>query len=430
MSYYTLSVNWINHDSSVCLFEDDRLIYFVQSERFSRKKHDWDIDPKCFDYIYSNITKIIDLLVLLPYGNINEYDILFKTITDKFQCKRIIDREQFKIDNKISHDLEEIQTCWSHHCTHALSAFYLSPFDEAVCLIIDAMGSSYFLGDDRIKIAKFGDTNGIFGTENCSILELSKNYNKKYLYKRSQCAPFIMDNATSRTRFAFGAGLQEHDKNRFNKFPYKFDASWHLDIGGMYVSVSQHLGFGTNGAGKVMGLSAYGSENKNIPPMLVENTILGNNNLFTLSRQIDSQIYPELFEEMTFELGADLAYAVQKALEKNFLARAEFILENSKMRNLVIGGGCALNILGISLIKQTYPEFNIFVDPIANDATHSIGLGINYYNQIRMNGRLEKKSHFNSIYLGPKYDENEMRTKIDDFLFDSFTENLIGNISF
>ena len=92
------------------------------------------------------------------------------------------------------------------------------------------------------------------------------------------------------------------------------------------------------------------------------------------------------------------------------------IKNNSKIKNLVIGGGCALNILGVSAIKEKYPEFNIFVDPIANDATHAIGMGIHFYNVYKMKGKLKKTNKFKSIYTGPKYEIEQMRKDIDLFL--------------
>jgi predicted NodU family carbamoyl transferase len=166
-------------------------------------------------------------------------------------------------------------------------------------------------------------------------------------------------------------------------------------------------------------LSAYGNELNSLPPFLFKDTTQSNNNLFSIDKKIIKQFYPELYGELTFQQKADMAYEVQKALEKTFLYHAEFISKNSKIKNLVIGGGCALNILGISAIKEKYPEFNIFVDPIAHDGTHSIGAGLQQYKNMVAKGNLKKANHFNSIYTGPKYDLEMMNSCIDNFLRDN-----------
>jgi predicted NodU family carbamoyl transferase len=158
-----------------------------------------------------------------------------------------------------------------------------------------------------------------------------------------------------------------------------------------------------------MGLSAYGDPNNNLPEFLNSNTIYSNNNLFCQERKLNRILFPELFDDqLTFQTRANLAYELQRASEKIFLEYASFVNKNSKIKNLVIGGGCALNILGVSAIKREFPEFNIFVDPIASDATHSIGMGIHYYNLIKMNGNLQKSNAFDSIYTGIEYSKEEM----------------------
>jgi predicted NodU family carbamoyl transferase len=91
---------------------------------------------------------------------------------------------------------------------------------------------------------------------------------------------------------------------------------------------------------------------------------------------------------------------------------------------LVISGGCALNILGISAIKRNFPEFNIFVDPIAVDATQSIGMSIHLYNNIRKNvGLTKKENKFDSIYLGPEYDLEITAQKIYSFVRQNDSSN-------
>jgi len=348
-----------------------------------------------------------------------------KFIDKNFEVKKIILTEEPSLSieyEKLCQDLEVEE--FTHHTSHAMSAFYMSPFDEAVCLVIDAIGSAYTLPTEQhIKKVDGQGISGVRGNETTSIIEISKNYKTKLLYKRSQILPVLLYNKPEGVvPIAFiGAGLYQHKVREkcdpFKKvFNFISDASSHMDIGNMYHTISLHLGFGWHGHGKVMGLAGYGKEDLSIPPFLVNDTIYSNNNLFSLGRELNESLYPELFENLTFDKKANISYAMQRSLEKTFLHHAEFIMKNSKSRNLVIGGGCALNILGVSLIKQHYPEFNIFVDPIAHDATHSIGQGIHYYNVLIKKCQLEKRNNFNSIYLGPKYDEAQMNSEIDAYV--------------
>jgi len=411
MSYYTLSVIQNNHDASIALFEEDRLIYFVQSERILRKKYTKEINTALFDYIYNNITKKINLLVF------HSNNVFIETyIKDKFNCEILISEKKIFNDEEVGVTKKH---CFSHHSTHAISAFYMSPFEEAVCLIVDGYGSGYTLIPE-IDMNRFGSIKyGLTGSETTSILEISNDYKVNCLYKKSIYSPNATFNGNSIFTFShrLRSTRQTNVKAYFDSIiPYKFDASSHIDIGMMYDVTSVHLFGSTDYCGKTMGLSAYGKPNPIIPFFLIDGTILSNRNLFAHGTEFNQAVYPHLFNELSFQEMADLAYEAQKSLEKVFLHHAQFIIENSKIRNLIVGGGCALNILGVSLIKKRFPEFNIYVDPIAHDATHSIGIGIHYYNSVRLNNTLVKQNNFNSIYTGPKYELEDMKKDIDIFL--------------
>lgn len=415
MNFYTLSLNLSQHDSSVAVFENDQLVFFNQAERYTKIKHDFIISIDVIKYILENITNTIDILVVGSHLTENKHVIEF--ILQHFKTDTVIINRNLS-DECIKIIKENGIEYLTHHNSHAMSAFYMSPFDEAVCLIVDALGSPFNIPNNKsIK----QNQNGINGSETTSILEISKNYKIKTLYKRAQTLPVTLTNINDKILPISNIGvdllsLSENPINRFYNQNYKFETSTNNDIGIMYDTISLHLKFGIFGSGKVMGLSAYGKEDATLPPFLVNDTIYSNSNLFCLGRELNHILYPELFGEISFEKKANLAYSVQKALEKIFLHHIEFIKQNSKIKNLVIGGGCALNILGVSLIKKHYPEFNIFVDPIAHDATHAIGEGIHFYNILGTKCKLEKKNNFNSIYLGPKYDEQTMNSQIDEYI--------------
>ena len=194
-----------------------------------------------------------------------------------------------------------------------------------------------------------------------------------------------------------------------NSFDYDVDLNGHLDIGMMYGTVSNHLGFSFKGQGKTMGLCSYGKENLNIPPILCNNTIISNSNLFKNNRTLDTKIYPQLKNISNFELNADLCFALQKSLETIFLNRVQYTIEKTNCKNIVFSGGCALNIIGNSLIKEKFPKINFFIDPIADDASQSLGSAKLHYHEISKDTSLNK---LNTMYMGPEYDAKIMKSAI------------------
>lgn len=407
MNFYTLSIHASGHDASYALFNHSKLIQFSSGERATRIKYDPKMSLDCFDNIYDNITKTIDLLVIYPKGDENHQQTLIEHLTKKFKCAKVIYKEI--AEKLISRNIvtKRKQQKFTHHVSHALSAFYMSQFEEAICLIIDGYGHNFLLLNDKFS--------GISAVETTSIIKIDKNYQREILYKRFQYYPIKRNPNSGLLKFSYDAGLPNLQQIT-KQCLYDCKISSHIDIGNMYLTISKHLGFGYNGSGKVMGLSAYGNSQNDLPEFLIGETEYSNNNLFTIDNFINSSLYSNLYDELSFQEKADMAYEVQKSLEKVFISRAEFIKKNSQIRNLVIGGGCALNILGVSLIKEKFPEFNIFVDPIATDATQSIGLGLYAYIHYYSNGMLKKKPEFDSIYLGPQYQDQEIENRIDDFI--------------
>jgi carbamoyltransferase len=188
----------------------------------------------------------------------------------------------------------------------------------------------------------------------------------------------------------------------------------HVDIGVMYGVVTAFLGYGALECGKTMGLSSYGEEDDSLPPMFInEDSILCNKNLFSQSRILNEDCYPVLKTvNDSIQKKANLSFSIQKALEKVFIERVKFIDENYKCKNIVLSGGCALNVVGNSVLAEKFPHMKFFVDPIPYDAGQSLGLAIDWYQQ-RMT--LPDNSG-QSCYLGKQYSEDELRTTIENYV--------------
>lgn len=373
MSYYTLAVSSSNHDSSICLLKDNEILVAFSCERINKMKHTQRIEQVDINVI-SRYTKVVDKLVLVnvlteienpnerPYYNAFTVSESVKNIRAKLnqagiQCGEVI------ADNR------------HHHLYHAAAGFYTSGLEDAICIVIDGFGSVEMYDD-----AAFAETTTIFYAK-----ETIKTLHKQLLYKFESPKMTGWDNKKI---------LQ---KQNSYKFPVTITS--HLDIGKMYGTVTRYAGFYAVDAGKTMGLSAYGKPN-NLPPMLMEGTIISNSNLFRYDSQIDTQCYPEL-QDPDDQTKKNMAYNVQKALEKIFVERVASALKIKYSNNVILGGGCALNILGNSEIKRHFPHINVYPEPIAADSAQSIGAALFHYKMQFPNAKFKK---INNLYFGPHYE--------------------------
>lgn len=372
MSYYTLAISSSNHDSSICLLKDDEILVAFSCERINRMKHTQRIKQVDIDVIAKH-TKMVDKLVLVNVLTENEKhngqsyynafivsesvnDIRTKLDKAGIQCGKVI------VDNR------------HHHLYHAAAGFYTSGLEDAICIVIDGFGSVEMYDD-----AAFAETTTIFYAK-----ETIETLHKQLLYKFE--SPKMTGWDTKKI-------LQ---KQNSYKFPTIITS--HLDIGKMYGTVTRYIGFYAVDAGKTMGLSAYGKPN-NLPPMLMEGTIISNSNLFRYDSQIDTQCYPEL-QDPDDQTKKNMAYNVQKALEKIFVERVASALKIKYSDNVILGGGCALNILGNSEIKRHFPHLNVYPEPIAADAAQSIGAALYHY-KLEFPGTKFRK--IDNVYFGPRY---------------------------
>lgn len=360
MTNTTVSISLCDHNCSVCIIEDGVVKLLLQEERITRKKHDSSCSNKFLDFICSQVKKI-DNLVLVNFFSNEKIDSILKFFNYRF----------VKFKNVIVDDD-------NHHLYHAASAFYGSGFDEAVCLVIDGWGSNYKITDYT------------YGTETTSI----------YHFKYPAAVSTLYKNITYDPNRNEVIDIESYE----NMFDYEVNLSHHLDIGVMYGTVSKEIGFGRLDGGKTMGLSSYGKESEDIPPLLISG--ISNMNLFKNDRTINKKVFNNI---NNFKEKADLSFSVQKSLENVFVQRVEYILKNSDCKNIVFSGGCALNILGNSLIKKKFPEINLYVDPIANDACQSFGASSYHYHKLSGDLKIKK---LDNVYLGPTYTKEIMKEAI------------------
>lgn len=357
-----VSISIQGHDASTCILKNGEVILFLQEERASRIKHDSSSPFKMLEYVLKYV-KYIDYLCL---ANIEE--------KEEETIKEFFDLNKIKVYNTILDN-------HNHHLYHASSAFYGSGYEESACLVIDGWGKLFYNVDEK--------NNELFATETTSIYYARYPNDFDTIYKNLWYNPSV-------------SGPTQDFIDSFEKeFDYEVDLNNHLDIGVMYGSVTEHIGYSCDGdQGKTMGLSSYGTENKEIPNILNENSVASNMNLFRANRSLNKKLFPYL-KNMDFQKKADLSYALQKSLEKVFLHRIEYTIEKTNCSSIVFSGGCALNVVGNSKIKENFPKIKFYVDPVANDACQSFGVAKYHYHRLT---KSSNKIKLDSIYLGPDHD--------------------------
>jgi len=362
------------HDSSLCILEDEKVLLYIQEERISRIKKDSSI-PFAFLKLVKNYTDEIENLILV---NFSDCDASIGKSEDGDCCLNFLKKDGVVVNN-IEVDVNQ------HHLYHASSAFYGSGFDDALCLIVDGWGAQFPLT---------GEGNILEGSETTSIYYAQYPSNFELLYKNLHYNTNV------------------YSPNYFPEIPNSWDPNPSLDIGVIYGTITNHLGFNREDAGKTMGLSSYGKPDSTLPNFNFKNTHLSDGNLFLSNRSVNEKYFPEMkVDDHDFQKKANIAYKVQKYLEDVFLYRVEQAISlKPNCNNLVLSGGCALNILGNSLIKKTFPNLNIYVDPVANDGCQAYGAA-KYFYYVDTESKI--KSPLNTVYYGPKYELSHMKKLVE-----------------
>ena len=397
--YNVCAVSISGHEAGVCILRNGEVYEQLLEERLSGHK----ADNHLF-HVYKHIRKFHDTYGIneLVYINGDDKDIgdMMECLADKFSMQ----------DIPYETNVEE------HHLFHASSGFYSSGFDEAIVLVIDGWGADY-------RVDKVMEMAGVELNETQQ--EESKNFNDTLFLE-----------STSIYHASYPCGFQllhkymmvpaPHPRGFIEvNFPSDFfemlqgntniNANSAYDIGVMYGTITHHLGWIRDECGKTMGLAAYGKENPNLPPFILDhnNMLCANMNLFYSNRLINTTNYPEMRHNDDFQKKADIAYKIQKTMEHVLVKRIEQILDNDPpTKNIVFSGGCALNICANSIVQEKFPDINFYVDPIAGDACQAYGAAALYYHD--RTGSL-KRNPLKTVYHGLRENTNLnlMRKKIE-----------------
>ena len=381
-----LGISAFYHDSAAALIKDGNIIAAAQEERFSRKKHDARYPFNAIDYVLkdSNLKlNDVDHIVFfekpfLKFERLLETYLAFAPkgfksfslsmpiwLREKlFQKKFLFDKLQQHDEN--FKDIDKIKFS-EHHYSHAASAFFPSPFKEAIVLTLDGVGE---WATTTVAIGKGNDLKML-----------------KEIY-----------------------------------FPHS--------LGLLYSAFTYYTGFKVNsGEYKVMGLAPYGKPK--YKDLIIEKLMdLKNDGSFRLNMKyfnyatgltMTNKKFSDLFGEparnpkkdLLTQFHMDIASSIQAVTEEIVLKIARNLAEEYKVKNLCLAGGVALNCVANGKILKEKIFDNIWIQPAAGDAGGSLGAALAYWHRELNKPRNEFKDQMKGAYLGPNFNENIIQKKLD-----------------
>lgn len=367
---YIIGISAFYHDSSVCVFRDNLLIFACEEEKFTGIKHDSSFPTNALEYAFKHYRINSKNLQAVCYYE--DPKLKYQRVMDNIKPQWLknpffsiksyfkIKKNMIEIDKKLKEISPNIFYS-THHEAHQYYSQYTSHFDESTCLSIDGVGE---IDTVSLGVAEY---NGI----KCSSLA---------------------------------------------KYPHS--------IGLYYSALTSYLGFRPNeGEYKVMGLASYGEPKNHIKE--VRNLISYKNGKLTCNMDVfcwnktDRSMFNEklasilsvpqrLPEEPLEQVHKDLAAAVQLRYEEILFEIIKSIKPISKSKNLTLSGGCAYNgTANGKIIEKTHIN-HLWIPPAPSDAGSAIGAVVHYL----VKERKIKSKITKNPFLGPMFDVHKIRYAI------------------
>ena len=381
-----LGISAFYHDSAAAILIDGKIIAAAQEERFSRKKHDPRYPINAVKYVLSesklNLNQIDHIVFFekpfLKFERLLETYMAFAPkgfksfslsmpiwLREKlFQKKFLFDKLK-ELDENFN-DINKIKFS-EHHYSHAASAFYPSPFEEAIILTLDGVG-------------EWATTTVAIGKKNK--LEMLKEIH----------------------------------------FPHS--------LGLLYSAFTYYTGFKVNsGEYKLMGLAPYGKPK--FKDLILEKLLdLKEDGSFKLNMKyfnyatgltMTNEKFSKLFgqpvrdskKDLLTQFHMDIASSIQAVTEDIVLKITKNISSTYKIKNLCLAGGVALNCVANGKILKEKVFENIWIQPAAGDAGGSLGAALAYWHHELKKPREEFKDRMNGSYLGPKFENDFIEKKLN-----------------
>ncbi|MBF0301304.1 MAG: carbamoyltransferase, partial [Oligoflexia bacterium] len=376
-----LGISAYYHDSAAALVIDGNITSAAQEERFTRKKQDYRFPINAATYCLKEAklsVQDLDCVVfydrpLLKFERLLETYIRFapKGLKSFLQSMPIWIKNKLWIPQTIQKELgydKEILFC-DHHESHAASAFFPSPFEEAGILTLDGVGE----------------------WTTTSISKGSKN-NIDFLYEI--------------------------------KFPHS--------LGLLYSAFTYYTGFRVNsGEYKLMGLAPYGEAKyvKTIKDHLIDIKDDGSFRLnmdyfdYCVGFKMTNNKFDKLFgglarkaESKLTQREMDLAKSIQVVTEEIMIKLARTTKEMTNTENLCLAGGVALNCVGNGKIINEKIFKNVWIQPASGDAGGALGAALAIHYHFEKSNRIvnpDNKDFQKGSYLGPAFTNDEINSFVN-----------------
>ena len=382
MKQAILGISAYYHDSAAALIVDGHIVAAVQEERFSRKKHDARFPAHAIEYCLGEAgLSISDLHSVVFYDKpLVKFERLLETylsyapngIRSFIQAMPIWLKEKLFLKKTLKQELGELAGIGEkllppllfteHHQAHAASAFYPSPFDRAAILCMDGVG-------------EWATTSVWTGNGNTLTPEWEID------------------------------------------FPHS--------LGLLYSAFTYYTGFKVNsGEYKLMGLAPYGKPL--YTDLIFEHLIdLKDDGTFRLNMDyfnyatgltMTNRKFDGLFgspprspESELTQFHMDIASSIQAVIEEIVLRLARTVHRETKMDNLCLAGGVALNCVANGKILREGPFRDIWIQPAAGDAGGAIGAALSiYYEYIGAPRSVNGDDTMSGSFLGPRYSNEQI----------------------
>ncbi len=356
------------HDFSACMIIGNRL-NAIEDERITKIRYSVNTPNPCLPsvkYLLENLSTLESEICCLVYN-----DDLEEIVNSNFSFYK----NKFAIN---------------HHLAHAYSSFFTSNFKQAAVLIADGAGSKKYINN---PLDETRETTSFYFADGETIREIKKIYGTLDGINPISNLQTVMTNS----------------------------------IGEFYRVISEAIGLGwLQGPGKMMGMSSYGKADNKIIDYLLETVSFKDNGEFTINTNGKNGLIDKTFllidkiknpKEDNFSLYATLAKCTQIVFEKLLLHTLDYLYNVTKIDNLCIAGGAALNSVANGIIKNKTKFKNIHIVPYPGDDGLSIGSAIwGYFNVASLNTtKYDKLERFTpSAFLSNKYTHDNIINALND----------------
>jgi carbamoyltransferase len=381
-----LGISAFYHDSAAALVRDGEIVSAAQEERFTRRKHDSRFPSNAVEYCLSQegvglsdvdfvafydkpflkFERLLETYVAFAPRGLRSFAMAMPLwVREKLFQKNLLHNELKQFSKEF--DWEHRLLFAEHHQSHAASAFYPSPFEDALILTMDGVGE------------------------------------------------------WATTSVALGSG---------NKLEIIKEIHFPHSLGLLYSAFTYYIGFKVNsGEYKVMGLAPYGSPRfaKQILDHLIDLKADGSFRLnldyfnYCTGLTMTNSKFDKLFEgprrkpeELLTQRHMDLAASVQVVLEEVVLRMTRALAAETGKKNLCLAGGVALNCVANGRLLRDGHFERIWIQPAAGDAGGALGAALAAYHSFKGQPRKTNRccDNMKGSYLGPEFSQVEIERRL------------------